>query len=116
MSLRSVFQLKCPACEKGYLFEDYKHPLAFNLKMHKRCIVCDENLFREPGFYYGAMFISYIISGILSLLFVGLLIVFLKIDWVISLGILFIVLLINYAYLFKVSRSIWIHFFVKKKY
>lgn len=116
MSLRSIFSLRCPACEKGRLFEGEGSPLSFQFKMNKNCPVCNEKLDREPGFYFGAMFISYIISGILSLIFVGILIIFLKIDWVISLGILFIVLAALYAYLFKVSRSIWIHFFVNKKF
>ncbi|MEO6692840.1 MAG: DUF983 domain-containing protein [Saprospiraceae bacterium] len=115
MSLKSILNLQCPACEVGYLFIDEKNKFSFKFKMNARCKVCNENLFREPGFYFGSMFISYVISGIMSLIFVGILIIFLKIDWIISLGILFAVLFLLYAYLFKVSRAIWIHLFVKKR-
>lgn len=115
MSLKSVFNLRCPACEKSYLFESEAKIFSFNFKMHKTCSVCKENLAKEPGFYFGAMFISYIVSGLLSLIFVGILIILLKIDWHIALGILFVILAIFYSYLFKVSRSIWIHLFVNKR-
>ncbi len=115
MSFQSIIHLKCPACEEGFLFEDHRSVFSFRFKMNDRCTVCGEKLNREPGFYFGAMFISYIVSGILSLIFVGILIIFLKLDWILSLTILFVVLAVLYAYLFKISRSIWIHFFVKKK-
>jgi len=83
--------------------------------MHEKCPVCKESFFREPGFYYGAMFISYIFSGFFSLLFAGLLILVFKLDWQLSLIILCLVLIFSFVFWFKLSRSIWIHFFVDYK-
>jgi len=83
--------------------------------MHEKCPVCKESFFREPGFYYGAMFISYIFSGFFSLLFAGLLILVFKLDWQLSLIILCLVLIFSFVFWFKLSRSIWIHFFVEFK-
>ncbi|MBK7880870.1 MAG: DUF983 domain-containing protein [Saprospiraceae bacterium] len=113
--LSAIIKLKCPACWEGNLFVKEGSPLSFNFEMHKRCPHCNENLDREPGFYFGAMFISYIISGFFSLFVVGGLILFFKVDWEISLVVLAIILVALYAYLYKISRSIWIHFFVSKK-
>ncbi|MCC6817027.1 MAG: DUF983 domain-containing protein [Saprospiraceae bacterium] len=83
--------------------------------MHKKCKVCNENFFKEPGFYFGAMFISYIVSGIISLAIVGVLILVFKMDWIKALVILFLILALSYIYLFKVSRVIWLSFFIDNK-
>lgn len=115
MSLISILKLKCPACEKAFMFETESKFLSFNFNMHQNCPECNERFYKEPGFYFGAMFISYIVSGIISLLFVGVLIIGLKMNWVSSLVILFVVMAFCFSYLFKVSRAIWLSFFVKKK-
>ncbi len=81
--------------------------------MNTRCPVCNENFFREPGFYYGAMFISYIFSGFFSLGFCGVLILGFGVQWEYALTALTIVLALGFGYLFKVSRSIWLQFFVR---
>ncbi|MEX2336115.1 MAG: DUF983 domain-containing protein [Fulvivirga sp.] len=53
---------KCPRCRKGNIF---KHP-AFKptkfSKMYSQCPVCDLHFEREPGFFFGAMYISYAFS------------------------------------------------------
>ena len=113
--LSAILKLKCPACWQGNLFVKEGSPLSFNFDMHQRCPHCNENLVREPGFYFGAMFISYILSGFFSLFVVGTLIIFFKVNWESAMGVLAVVLIALYAYLYKISRSIWIHFFVSKK-
>jgi hypothetical protein len=83
--------------------------------MNTRCPHCNESFVREPGFYYGAMFISYIFSAFFSLAFAGVLIMIFDINWKYVIFLLTLVLFLSFAYLFKVSRSIWIHFFVNYK-
>lgn len=114
-AISSIIQLRCPACRKGKLFPSDKVFFDFSFKMNERCPNCGENFFKEPGFYYGAMFISYIFSGFFSLIFCGLLILVFDVYWKYALVMLTIVLILGFVYLFKVSRSIWIHFFVKYK-
>lgn len=113
--LRSIFNLTCPACRKGMLFPNKSYFMDFSFKMHEKCPVCKESFNREPGFYYGAMFISYIFSGFFSLIFAGMLILIFKLDWQLSLFILCLVLIGSFVFWFKFSRSIWIHFFVDYK-
>ena len=67
--LSAIGLLKCPKCHQGYLFNSKSAFLSFDFNMNKKCPECNEDLEREPGFYYGAMFISYIISGFFSLIF-----------------------------------------------
>lgn len=67
----------------------------------------------EPGFYYGAMFISYIFMGWFCLGFVAIF------HWVLgwstaaSFALLLLVCAIIFVYVFRASRSIWLHFNVK---
>ena len=81
--------------------------------MHKACSVCGQRMEPEVGFYYGAMFISYVFIGTLSLLIVGSLVFVFHI----SVDVAFIVLLIFLAIIFlwnlRLARSIWIHIIVK---
>lgn len=58
---------KCPRCREGDVF---KYPLKQVLKfseMHEDCPVCGATFSPEPGFYFGAMFVSYALSVILFL-------------------------------------------------
>ena len=83
------------------------------LAMNKRCSSCGLNFEPEPGFYYGAMFISYIFIGFLSLGLVGLCVFIFKL----SVNTAFIILICSLALIFlwnlRFSRSVWIHLMVK---
>ena len=67
---------KCPHCREGDIF---KYPISNILKfsaMHNNCPRCGILFSPEPGFYFGAMFVSYALTvGIF--LVVGLLLYFL---------------------------------------
>ena len=81
--------------------------------MPGRCPHCDLNLMPEPGYYYGAMFISYIFTG---WLFIGIIaILHWVLDWslVASFGALLLFILIFFVYFFRLSRSLWINMNVK---
>ena len=82
-------------------------------KMHKNCPVCGQNFEPEPGYYYGAMFISYILTGWLFLS-VGLTLVFVF-DWGMGATFLLVAILalLVHTFFFRLSRSIWIHLFIK---
>ena len=58
----AIASCKCPHCREGKLFPvspfSYRKLSATN----KKCEVCGVNLIPEPGFYDGAMYISYAFS------------------------------------------------------
>jgi uncharacterized protein (DUF983 family) len=106
--LAAIFNYKCPRCRKGDLFAiplNIKQPL----DMHKRCQVCDLDFEPEPGFYFGAMFISYTISAFI-LLPVALLAVF-KYGWSANQAMLLMMGIgaVGFLKILRISRSAWLN-------
>ena len=60
--LYSILKNKCPQCQEGDLF--ISHPYNFKEfgKKHINCPECNLKFEREPGFFYGSMYISYAIG------------------------------------------------------
>jgi len=81
------------------------------MRMHERCPVCDLVFEREPGYFLGALYISYGISTILLLL--GLLAGHLLVP---SLDLGWLVLILGALYLpfvpmvTRYARVLWIYF------
>lgn len=98
----------CPRCRQDKMFVTpfkVKKPL----QMHKNCRVCGLDFEPEPGYYYGAMFMSYTLSSLIMLpVMLVLLLGFHWNIWVIMLVILLMAVL-GYFKLLRFSRSIWIH-------
>jgi len=109
----SIFHLKCPRCHEGETFETGSWSFKKSFDMLQRCPKCNLNYFPEPGYYYGSMFISYIWMGWFCLLFVGFFHWFLgwSQTWAFSLLIGF--LAINFVYIFRISRLMWINIHVQ---
>lgn len=65
---RYAVSLKCPTCGEGKLFQS-KHPYQLKaiLDMNDHCPNCGEDFSVEPGFYHGAMYMSYIITSAMCL-------------------------------------------------
>ncbi len=54
---------RCPQCGQSYLFkEPNAHKLRTTAHMHKACTACGEDFEREPGFYFGAAYVSYALT------------------------------------------------------
>ncbi|MBK9337693.1 MAG: DUF983 domain-containing protein [Lewinellaceae bacterium] len=106
----SIFALKCPRCHEGDMFETGSWSFVKPFDMLQRCSKCDLNYFPEPGYYYGAMFISYIWTGWFCLLFVALF--HWMLDWglTVAFGLLITFLVVNFGYIFRISRLMWINF------
>ena len=70
-ALQALVACKCPKCRKGSMFTHTAYNLSHLGDMPERCSVCDLRFEIEPGFFWGAMYISYAmtvgISIILSL-------------------------------------------------
>ena len=109
----SIFYLKCPRCHEGETFETGSWSFKKSFDMMERCPTCDLNYFPEPGYYYGAMFISYIWTGWFSLLFVALFHWILKWSQEVAFGLLILFLVVNFVYIFRISRMMWINLNVK---
>ncbi len=110
--IESSMKLECPRCQKAKLF--YFPILKFKkmYSMRSSCSCCGQNFELEPGFYYGAMFISYIMSSFYMLIsFFIIKFTFGLKTWD-TFGLVLIIVALSYFYIFRLSRSIWIHMFV----
>lgn len=109
----SIFKLKCPRCHDGDLFETNTFSFQKPFDMYDRCPTCQQNYMPEPGFYYGAMFISYIFMAWFCIGFVALF------HWVLgwstaaSFALLIAFCAVFFVYIFRLARSIWININVK---
>jgi uncharacterized protein (DUF983 family) len=114
--LKSILKNKCPRCHQGSFFiEDNPYNLKKFDKMNKSCSVCHENFEREPGFFYGSMYINYgltVILGLKLLVLQYFIIGFKPLVFLVSFTILLLLLI---PVLFRTSRLIWINIFVSKK-
>ncbi len=120
--LYSILAMKCPKCHEGELFiESNPYKLGSLTKMPDRCAHCDESFTREPGFYFGAAYVSYALSVALWIACLVALITFDAIGMIefgffthpttfILTGVISLALLLPVLY--RLSRSIWINLFV----
>jgi hypothetical protein len=99
----------------------YKRKGAFRIKglmeMNERCPVCGQPLDMEPGFYYGTNLISYTLAVLISALtfflwwgLVGFSLHDTRFFWWIGINALLLVFL--QPPLMRLSRTIWLAFFV----
>lgn len=114
-TLVSIAQMKCPRCHEGDI---YVHKNAYNLsnagKMHSQCPACGLDYQPEPGFYFGAGYVSYALTVAVSIaVFVALLPFVDWYQWEIYIGVIAGILLLTFPILFRYSRVIWLYFFVK---
>ena len=64
-TMLNIAACKCPRCHTGHMF---KYPLSYHpkkmLEMNDKCETCGLVFTPEPGYYYGAMFISYAFAAL----------------------------------------------------
>ncbi|HTS66638.1 MAG TPA: DUF983 domain-containing protein [Verrucomicrobiae bacterium] len=60
MDWRAMVHGRCPVCHKGEIF---RVPVWRGyLAMYDRCPVCGLKFEREPGYFLGALYVSYLVS------------------------------------------------------
>lgn len=114
----SLFHQKCPRCRTGDMFQTRKpYDLKRFMRMNDKCPVCGQRMELEPGFYYGTSYISYALTVALSAIsFIAwsLTIGFSLEDhrlfyWI---GVNGLLLLLLQPWLMRLSRVVWLSFFV----
>lgn len=109
----------CPRCREGNLFINSISPgLKKNMAMPKNCTICGQPTEKEPGFYYGTGYVSYATAVAISVITFVAWFVLIGMSvhdnrffyWLITNAVLLILL---QPWLMRLSRSIWISWFVK---
>lgn len=111
-SNEALLACKCPRCREGNMFENSLKEKWFSLKMYEKCPKCDQTYEPEPGFYFGAMFVSYAFSAAITLATGFILYNFFDNPdtWVYMVVVMGAVALL-WPLMFKYSRSIFLHLF-----
>ena len=116
--LWTMFNLKCPHCRKGNMFlSNSSYKLKGSMKMFGHCPECGQRMEIEDGFYYGTAYVSYALTVALSVstfvawwVLIGLSVNDNRIFW--WLGINTLLLLLVQPYFMRLSRTLWLSFFV----
>lgn len=117
--LAAVLTNKCPRCREGYLFTNTNaYQLKNVVQMNEHCPVCGQVTEIEVGFYYGTGYVSYALSVAFIVSFfvawyvlIGFSINDNRIFWCLGGSITALILL--QPLLMRLSRSIWLSWFVK---
>jgi uncharacterized protein (DUF983 family) len=113
-SLYAVFNFKCPRCHEGKFFLSHPYDLSKAGDLHEHCSVCGLKYDKEPGFYYGAMYVAYALAVALFVTIwtsYNLWLPNVSVWWQIGTVILATVILGPYIY--ALSKTIWAKFFIK---
>jgi hypothetical protein len=114
----SLLGNRCSRCRTGKMF---KNPLSIGIKknmdMHENCPVCRQPMQLEVGFYYGTGYVSYALTVAISVaVFVAYWVLLgISIDdnsLYYYLGANLVILIVLQPYLMRLSRAIWLSFFV----
>ncbi len=110
-SLTAALKCKCPQCRQGDVFSHAAYHLLKFSRMNQRCSVCEVRLEPEPGFYQGAMYVSYGFS-VIGLIVIGTLLYYTinPSQWVYMstiIGITILMAPLNFRY----SRIVYLYLF-----
>lgn len=118
----SILTMKCPRCRRGPMFKDpnpFKRlKLSHIFSMPGNCPECNQKYDLEQGFWYGTGYVSYALAVAVSattfvawLVLIGISVDDNRIFW--WLGLNSLLLVVIQPWLMRLSRVIYIRFFVK---
>lgn len=110
--LSAMLQAKCPRCRDGNMFQFPLINFAKFSSMHQTCSQCHQKFEVEPGFFIGAMYISYAMSVGL-LLTTGLVLYYLFDDpelWIYLIAVTSLVI-VFLPFIFRYSRVLYLYWF-----
>ena len=115
----SLLRQKCPHCRQGNMFKDENpYHLKRLFSMNEKCTVCGQKTELEPGFYYGTAYVSYALTVAFSAttfvawwVLIGLSAHDNRVFW--WMGINGFLMILLQPYFMRLSRSLWLSFFVR---
>jgi len=107
--LFNILGEKCPKCEKGKVFVEKGNIFLLRLpKMNANCSHCHHKFEKEPGYFFGSMFVSYVVA--VAEMIVFFLIANLFIDSYLTIVVLIGILsIVMSTFNFRFSRMLWIY-------
>lgn len=82
--------------------------------MHQSCPCCGQSFEPEPGYYYGAMYVSFAFNVAIFLVSLFILYQFVEeVTMAMMMGIVVVVVVGFLPVIFRLSRSLWINIFIR---
>ena len=116
-STLALLALRCPRCHRGKLFSYPATNIAKFTDMPDNCPVCGQTFEPEPGFYFGAMYISFAFA-VAILTVCGVLLYYLAGDpdvWVYVVAVT-VITLATTPLAFRYSRALMLYLFGGSRY
>ena len=111
--LFSILKMRCPKCNKGRFYESHPYNLKKIGEVKKECNNCNLKYDMEPGFFQGSYYVSYGLGVALFVaIFILKILILRDLDYLSTLILMVLVLLILAPLLFALSKIIWINLFV----
>ena len=114
--LYSISTMTCPQCQESHMMVGNPYRFSTMGEVKNKCDVCGLNLKPEPGFYYGAMYVSY---GLGVAIFVS---IWASCTWFFDnvgvwtqISLILIALIGLGPYLYALSKVIWANIFFSYK-
>ena len=113
--LYSILTGSCPKCHEESMYLE-KNPYKLNdlYKMHETCSHCHTRYLIEPSFFYGAMYVSYGLNVAIGILTFIIVFQFDR-SMITSFISIFLVLILSFPIVMRMSRNIYINLFVTYK-
>jgi uncharacterized protein (DUF983 family) len=110
--LKHILQGKCPVCGTGDIFKKENSFFLSPPKMNESCESCHYHFEKEPGYFVGAMYVSYglaVLEGIIT--YFGVSLLFGNLSNVTIISVIAVVILVLSMTNYKFSRIIWLYTF-----
>ncbi len=113
MNVTGILKQKCPTCGQGDVFKGNSF-FSFE-EAQKNCSHCGEKFEKEPGFFIGAMYMSYGLAVAQLFLIFGVAQFFFSETFDLRILLIQLVTILLLSPLnYRLSRVIWVHLFTKK--
>lgn len=110
--LYSILNFKCPYCHEGQFFLAHPYNLRRAGDLLERCPACQRKYSLEPGFYFGAMYVSYAITVAVAVsIWVAILVLApgMALHW--QVGLIGVVLILGAPMFYALSKIMWANMF-----
>lgn len=112
--LYSMLRWKCPRCHEGNLFNNPNpYDPSTIADMPDSCPHCGQKFLLEPGFYFGAMYVSYALTVALSVAVFVAMVVLWEFNTLWYLGLNALAIIVFFPWIFRTSRAVWLNMFVQ---
>lgn len=112
--LTGIVTMRCPRCREGNMFPQGTLYTPRFMQMNATCSCCEQSFMPEPGYYFGAMFVSYAINAAFFIaVWLGM---YLFMDEISTTAMVLALLLVVFGLLpitFRLSRVLWIYIFIR---